>query len=220
MATYKVAISSYRFIERYAKTNQGTSNTSHHMQHHHQVLHVSSILPELAIPKYKKRVMKHRHKRSIPQYRIYRLKGRINFFPYFSAGKNDFARHEYQKNDLWLDHTINETGEEFGFVLGGIRVEYAYIRHIGHTDEKVPCEKARPSRRMGNRTSHEPTMFCILKSVNFALKPNFCIIRAYFLEASLLSSSDFAPVTTILPDAKISAVVLGSRMRIMTAAKR
>jgi hypothetical protein len=29
-----------------------------------------------------------------------------------------------------------------------------------------------------------------------------------------------APVHTILPDAKMSAVVLGSRMRMMTAAKR
>ncbi|KAH3664067.1 hypothetical protein OGAPHI_004781 [Ogataea philodendri] len=34
------------------------------------------------------------------------------------------------------------------------------------------------------------------------------------------SSSDLAPVTTILPDAKISAVVLGSLIRIITAAKR
>ena len=45
-------------------------------------------------------------------------------------------------------------------------------------------------------------------------------MRAYFRDASLESSSDFAPVTTILPDAKIKAVVLGSRMRMMTAAKR
>ena len=41
-----------------------------------------------------------------------------------------------------------------------------------------------------------------------------------FLAAVLESSSDLAPVTTILPEAKISAVVLGSRMRMMTAAKR
>ena len=33
-------------------------------------------------------------------------------------------------------------------------------------------------------------------------------------------SSDLAPVTTILPEAKINAVVLGSRIRMMTAAKR
>ena len=38
--------------------------------------------------------------------------------------------------------------------------------------------------------------------------------------ASLESSSDFAPVTTILPEAKMRAVVLGSRIRMMTAAKR
>ena len=42
----------------------------------------------------------------------------------------------------------------------------------------------------------------------------------YYLLASLESSSDFAPVTTILPEAKMSAVVLGSRIRMMTAAKR
>ena len=33
-------------------------------------------------------------------------------------------------------------------------------------------------------------------------------------------SSLFAPVTTILPDLKISAVVFGSRIRMMTAEKR
>jgi len=46
------------------------------------------------------------------------------------------------------------------------------------------------------------------------------MILAYLREASLESSSDFAPVTTIFPEAKISAVVLGSRIRMMTAAKR
>lgn len=46
------------------------------------------------------------------------------------------------------------------------------------------------------------------------------MIRAYLRLASLESSSDLAPVTTILPEAKIRAVVLGSRIRMMTAAKR
>ena len=46
------------------------------------------------------------------------------------------------------------------------------------------------------------------------------MILAYFRDASRESSSDFAPVTTILPDANIRAVVLGSRIRITTAAKR
>ena len=45
-------------------------------------------------------------------------------------------------------------------------------------------------------------------------------MRAYFLEASFESSSDLAPVTTTLPEAKIRAVVFGSRMRTMAAAKR
>lgn len=46
------------------------------------------------------------------------------------------------------------------------------------------------------------------------------MILAYFLEAKRLSSSDFAPVTTTLPEAKTRAVVFGSRIRIITAAKR
>lgn len=46
------------------------------------------------------------------------------------------------------------------------------------------------------------------------------MIRAYLREASLLSSSDFAPVTTILPEAKTRAVVFGSRIRMITAANR
>jgi len=73
---------------------------------------------------------------------------------------------------------------------------------------------------MGNLTSHEPTIFWILKSVNFAWNPNFWMIRAYLRAANFESSSDLAPVTTILPEAKIKAVVLGSRIRIITAAKR
>lgn len=45
-------------------------------------------------------------------------------------------------------------------------------------------------------------------------------VDAHFLEANLESSSDLAPVTTIFPEAKIRAVVLGSRIRMMTAANR
>ncbi len=63
-------------------------------------------------------------------------------------------------------------------------------------------------------------MFWILNSLNLASKPSFWMIRAYFRLARRLSSSDLAPVTTILPEAKMSAVVLGSRIRMMTAAKR
>ena len=63
-------------------------------------------------------------------------------------------------------------------------------------------------------------MFWILNSENLASKPSFCTILAYLRDASRESSSDLAPVTTIFPDAKISAVVFGSRIRMITAAKR
>lgn len=59
-----------------------------------------------------------------------------------------------------------------------------------------------------------------MNSVNLALKPNFWTILAYFLAANRLVSSDLAPVQTIFPDENISAVVRGSRIRIITAAKR
>lgn len=46
------------------------------------------------------------------------------------------------------------------------------------------------------------------------------MIRAYLRAAKRESSSLLAPVHTILPELKIRAVVRGSRMRIITAAKR
>lgn len=46
------------------------------------------------------------------------------------------------------------------------------------------------------------------------------MILAYFLAANLESSSLFAPVHTILPEEKIRAVVRGSLILMMTAAKR
>lgn len=46
------------------------------------------------------------------------------------------------------------------------------------------------------------------------------MILAYFRAARRESSSLLAPVHTILPELKMSAVVRGSRIRIITAAKR
>lgn len=65
-----------------------------------------------------------------------------------------------------------------------------------------------------------PTMFWTLKSMNFAGNPSFCTTRANFLAANLASSSDFDPVTTIFPDAKMRAVDFGSLIRIITAENR
>mmetsp|Transcript_6173 Transcript_6173/g.24897 ORF Transcript_6173/g.24897 Transcript_6173/m.24897 type:complete len:236 (-) Transcript_6173:78-785(-) len=73
---------------------------------------------------------------------------------------------------------------------------------------------------MGKLTPHEATMFWTLKSMNLAGKFNFWMIFAYLRAAKRESCSLFAPVQTILPDAKMSAVVFGSRMRIITAANR
>ena len=63
--------------------------------------------------------------------------------------------------------------------------------------------RTRPSSLMGNLTSQDPTMFWILKSLNLVGNPNFWTILAYFLAASLESSSDLAPVQTIFPERKL-----------------
>jgi hypothetical protein len=46
------------------------------------------------------------------------------------------------------------------------------------------------------------------------------ITFAYFRAASLANASVLAPVHTIFPDAKISAVVFGFLIRMIAAAKR
>src|SRR3989338_1232308 len=73
---------------------------------------------------------------------------------------------------------------------------------------------------MGKLTEAEATMFWILKSLNLTGKSSCWMMRASRREASRDASSLLAPVTTILPDAKISAVVLGSLMRMITAENR
>ena len=63
-------------------------------------------------------------------------------------------------------------------------------------------------------------MFWILKSAKRAGKSSFWMIRAYLRAAVRASASLFAPVTTIFPLRKMSAVVFGSRIRMITAANR
>lgn len=65
------------------------------------------------------------------------------------------------------------------------------------------CVRTNPSSRIGNLTSQLPTMFCILKSRNFAGKPSFCTTRAYFLAANLDCSSLQNDVTEMTISAKI-----------------
>jgi len=61
------------------------------------------------------------------------------------------------------------------------------------------CLFYRYSNFIGNPTSHEPTIFYTLKSVNLTLNPQFFIILAYFLAAYFERLQFFAPVQTILP---------------------
>lgn len=69
---------------------------------------------------------------------------------------------------------------------------------------KSPCPKAKPSRRMGNFTSQEPTMFCTLKSVNVAGKPTFWMILAYCANQQIQAGQRLAFSKLSLLTAKIT----------------
>lgn len=71
---------------------------------------------------------------------------------------------------------------------------------------------------IGNSTSWEATIFCTLNSVNLTANPKLLTILAYFLQAVLESSSDLAPVQTILPELNTNAVVFGFHIFIIAAA--
>jgi hypothetical protein len=45
------------------------------------------------------------------------LKGTIDFLADFGASEDDFARDKDQQNDLWIDHSVNQTREQFWFIL-------------------------------------------------------------------------------------------------------
>jgi hypothetical protein len=51
------------------------------------------------------------------QYRVNRLKSLINLFSHFGTGQYDFTRHKDEQDNLWLDHTIDETRKQFRFIL-------------------------------------------------------------------------------------------------------
>ena len=61
---------------------------------------------------------------------------------------------------------------------------------------------------------------CTLYPPNLGAKPVFCTIFANFFAANLLSSTLFAPVTTMRLLLNMSAVVRGSRVRTTQATKR
>jgi hypothetical protein len=89
----------------------------------------------------------------------------------------------------------------------------------------VEAASLRASSLIWKPTSCEPTMFYILKSRSSLLSemghPAALLIRlAYMCVAFSDSYSDLAPVQTILPLAKIRAVVFGSLILIMAAANR
>lgn len=54
--------------------------------------------------------------RSTLKDRVDHLKGLVDLLAHFRTSQHDLATHEDQKHNFWLDHSINETGEQFGLV--------------------------------------------------------------------------------------------------------
>lgn len=85
---------------------------------------------------------------------------------------------------------------------------------------KAAWAVAKYSSLIGNFISVYPTMFWILKSLNWIFIPHFSMILMYFLAAILDWSSLLAPVQIIFPLANIKSVGLGSLILMITAGKR
>jgi hypothetical protein len=50
------------------------------------------------------------------QHRVYHLEGLVDFLADFGASEDNLAADEDKKNDLGLDHAVDETGEQFRLV--------------------------------------------------------------------------------------------------------
>ena len=53
----------------------------------------------------------------LAEYWINSLESSINFFTNFGSRENDFARDEDQKDNLGIDHAVNQTRKQFRFIL-------------------------------------------------------------------------------------------------------
>jgi hypothetical protein len=52
----------------------------------------------------------------VPRTKTSYLKGTIDFLSDFGASEHNLSRDEDQQNDLWVDHSIDQTREQFRFV--------------------------------------------------------------------------------------------------------
>lgn len=57
------------------------------------------------------------------QYGVDQIERLVDFRPNFSARQHDFAGDEDQQHDSRFDHTVDEAGEQFGFVAAELTVQ-------------------------------------------------------------------------------------------------
>lgn len=54
------------------------------------------------------------------QYWIDGLESLVDFLSNLCTSKHDFTRNEYEQDDLWFDHTIDETREQLWLILNAV----------------------------------------------------------------------------------------------------
>eukprot|EP00324_Dicrateria_rotunda_P000010 CAMPEP_0206164080 /NCGR_PEP_ID=MMETSP1474-20131121/14101_1 /ASSEMBLY_ACC=CAM_ASM_001110 /TAXON_ID=97495 /ORGANISM="Imantonia sp., Strain RCC918" /LENGTH=233 /DNA_ID=CAMNT_0053566779 /DNA_START=33 /DNA_END=732 /DNA_ORIENTATION=- len=135
---------------------------------------------------------------------VYLLEGLLDLLAQLAAGEHDLARDEDEQHDLGLDHPVDEAGEELGLVGGvqGVLVHDA-LEAYGEADV--------------DRADH---VLDLEVGELGAVEADLLNNPAYFRAAARAIGSDLAPVTTTFPLLKMSAVVFGSCIRMMTAEKR
>lgn len=50
------------------------------------------------------------------KHRVDHFKSLVNLLPHFGTGQDNLAGNENEEHNLGLDHTINQTREEFGLI--------------------------------------------------------------------------------------------------------
>ena len=109
---------------------------------------------------------------------------------------------------------LNMRNTNFGFLHLNIRPG----NKSGVKETYAPNSLAMSCSFIGNPAAALATIFCIRNLRNMTGIFSCWNMRVYFLAASLESSVLLHPVTTMFPDAKMSAVDLGFSIRMVVAA--
>jgi hypothetical protein len=116
---------------------------------------------------------------------------------------------------MWLDHSIDDTWKEFRFITAELPMQQTQIFKLDWKPQVTSGYQILYFKILKFYLEITHCIFVILWMISHTSNPSFCIILANFLDAKSASCSLLAPVQTILPVWKMSAVVRGSRNRMI-----